>query len=140
MKNNPDAQLLKTIPGIGDLSALTLLAELGDIRRFKRAEQVACYLGLVPREASSGGRRKLGSITKQGNSLVRWLLIQDAWQAIRYDHDLRLFFGRICIRRGRKIAIVAVARRLSEIAFNVLRHKNPYDPERLATGPARRLH
>ena len=133
VKRRPDAQLLMTAPGIGQLSALVLIAELGDVSRFRRAERVPAYLGMVPREDSSGDIRRLGKITKQGSSLVRWLLIQDAWRAIDTDWQLKMKFAQISKRRGRNVAIVAIARKLAEIAYCILRDKKPYDPERLVT-------
>jgi len=137
VKNRAAAQLLLTIPGIGAISAMMILAELGDVTRFRKAEQVAAYLGLVPSENSSGDKRRLGGITKQGSKLLRWLLIQDAWQAIRVDPGLELRFKKVCARKGKQVAIVAVARKLSEIAFCVLRDQKPYDAKRLAAGSAR---
>ena len=137
VKGNPQAALLLTVPGIGVITAATLLAELGDVKRFKNAQQVSRYLGMVPVERSSGGKQRFGRISKEGNSLVRWLLIQDAWQAIHKSAALRNVYLRISMRRGRygkQIAIVAVARKLAEIAFNVLRHNVPYSEERVTLG------
>jgi transposase len=137
VRNNPKARLLTSVPGFGNLSALTLIAELGDVRRFRRAEQVAAYLGLVPSESSSGEARILGRITKEGSALVRWMLVQDAWVAVNSDWRLKNKFAQICKRRGKNIAIVAIARRLAETAYCILRDGMPYDPARSDTGPAR---
>jgi transposase len=136
-RSNAAMKLLMTVPGIGALSALLLVARLGDIGRFKRAEQVSRYFGLVPSESSSGDRRRLGRISKEGCRLVRSTLIQDAWQAVRSNYDLRLRYNQIARRRGKNVAIVAIARKLAEITFCVLRDQSPYDPARLATGSAR---
>jgi transposase len=133
----PKAKLLEQIPGIGVITAVTLLAEIGDINRFKRAEQLSKYFGLVPSEDSSGGKRKLGPITKEGNRMVRWLLIQDAWTAVRTSYGFRAIFNRIAFRQGKHKAIVAIARRLAEIVFNVLKHGHSFSEERLTNGSAR---
>lgn len=93
VKSNEDAQLLMTIPGIGAFSALFLVAELGDVTRFKRAPQVVNFAGLAPRVAQSGSIRRTGSITKAGSPLLRWILIQDAWQALRC-YEFKSFFIR----------------------------------------------
>jgi transposase len=131
VKRRPDAQLLMTAPGIGQLSALVLIAELGNVSRFRRAEQVPAYLGMVPRESSSADVRRLGKITKQGSGLVRWLLVQDAWRAVETDWQLKMKFAQVSKRRGRNVAVVGIARRLSEIAYCILRDKKPYSAERL---------
>jgi transposase len=137
VRKNPQAKLLTTVPGFGNLSALTMVAELGDVTRFRRAEQVAAYFGLVPSESSSGDHRTLGRITKQGSPLVRWLLVQDAWIAVNSDWKFKNKFNQICKRRGKKVAIIAIARRLAETAYCILRDGVPYNPTRSDTGSAR---
>ena len=135
--SNPNTKLLLTVPGIGTISAATIATELGDVTRFRSAQQVSKYLGLVPKENSSGDKQKMGRISKEGNSHVRWLLIQDAWQAIHKSPALWNLYMRISVRRGaygKQIAIVAVARRLAEISFNVLRHGQPYSESRVSLG------
>lgn len=129
VKVDPKAQLLVSIPGIGELSALMIIAELGDVRRFKRAAQVASYVGLVPSVYSSGEQRKTGALTKQGSSLLRWLLVQCAWQAIRSDSALRLHFAMVSRRCGKNAGIVSVARKLIQIAYRVLRDEKVFDPQ-----------
>ena len=79
------ALLLQTQPGVGPITALAYELTLGDVSRFPRGKQVASYLGLIPREHSSGGRQKLGAITKQGNRMLRMLLVEAAQAAVRYD-------------------------------------------------------
>jgi transposase len=134
---DPRCRRLMTIPGIGALSALLLVAEIGRVERFSRAEQLSNYFGLVPCEDSSGGKRRLGAITKEGNGEMRWLLIQDAWRAVATSPELRKRFAAISSRRGKNVAITAIARRLCEIVFNVLRTESEYSPERLATATPR---
>lgn len=133
-KNNEDAVRLKTVPGFGNISALMFIAEIGDYTRFKKARQVGCYFGLVPRIYSSGSTRQLGSITKSGSRIMRWLLVQDAWKAISDCKPLRDRYNRIFKRRGKKVAIVAIARMLAEIAFRILRDKTEFNEKLLALG------
>jgi len=133
-KDSEDAVRLQTIPGIGDKSALMFLAEIGDYTRFKKARQVSSYFGLVPRVYSSANTRYLGSITKKGSRMMRWLLIQDAWKAVSDCKPIRSKYVNICIRRGKKVAIVAIARMLAEIAFRILRDKTEFNEKLLALG------
>lgn len=123
------AKLLMTIPGIGALSALVILAELGDTSRFKRSAQVVSYAGLAPGVYSSADVRRSGRITKQGSIWLRWILVQNAWQAIRCSAPLRYHFVSVSRRCGRHSAIIAVARKLLEIAYRVLRDGKGFDPD-----------
>jgi transposase len=109
----PEAQRLRTHPGVGALTALAFVLIIGRTDRFRCGKQVACYLGLVPVEESSGERRRLGHITKQGNSLLRFLLVEAAQVTVRSDQEWRSKFFHLALRRGRKIAKVARARRLA---------------------------
>ena len=113
-------QLLQSIPGFGPLTAQAYLAALGDWTRFPSVEHVASYLGLVPSIRASGTKERRGHITKEGPSYVRWLLVQAAWNAVRANAYFRRVFNRISHRRGRHIAIVAVAHKLSRIAYALL--------------------
>jgi len=109
----PEAQRLMTHPGVGALTALAFVLILGKADRFQCGKQVACYLGLVPLEDSSGDRRRLGHITKQGNSLLRFLLVEAAQVTVRSIPEWRRKYFHLALRRGRKIAKVAMARRLA---------------------------
>jgi transposase len=109
----PEAQRLMTHPGVGALTALAFVLILGKADRFQCGKQVACYLGLVPLEDSSGDRRRLGHITKQGNSLLRFLLVEAAQVTVRSIPEWRTKYFHLALRRGRKIAKVAMARRLA---------------------------
>ena len=111
----PEAQRLQTHPGVGALTALAFMLIIGRAERFQSGKQIASYLGLVPLEESSGQRRGLGHITKQGNSLLRFLLVEAAQVTVRSDQDWRNRYFHLALRRGRKIAKVAMARRLAEI-------------------------
>jgi len=109
----PEAQRLMTHPGVGALTALAFVLIIGRADRFQCGKQVACYLGLVPLEDSSGDRRRLGHITKQGNSLLRFLLVEAAQVTVRSIPEWRTKYFHLALRRGRKIAKVAMARRLA---------------------------
>lgn len=132
--SNPVAQRLKSIPGIGDVSALMLMAEYGDVSRFKKAVNASAYLGLVPRVYATSDTRKIGRITKTGSSIVRWALVQASWTAIRECAAFRTRYNRIMKRRGKHIAIVAIARMLAEIAYRILRDGTTFDESKLALG------
>lgn len=124
-------ELLRTIPGIGEISAIAFLSEVGDVSRFKTPSQLSSYFGLVPRLSESADSRRLGGITKEGSSMLRFLLVQDAWTAIRKSPELRRRYLNICRRRGKQIAVVSIARKLAEIAFCVLRDKQPFSESKL---------
>src|SRR5882672_9644789 len=108
-----EAQRLRTPPGVGALTALAFVLIIGRVERFPCGKQLASYLGLVPLEESSGQRRRLGHITKQGNSLLRFLLVEAAQVTVRSDPAWRSKYFHLAMRRGRKIAKVAMARRLA---------------------------
>ena len=109
----PEAQRLMTHPGVGPLTALAFVLVIGRAERFGCGKQIASYLGLVPSEESSGDRRQLGHISKQGNSRLRFLLVEAAQVTVRSDSEWRGRFFHLAMRRGRKIAKVAMARRLA---------------------------
>ncbi len=98
---------------MGALTALAFVLIIGRAERFQCGKQIASYLGLVPLEESSGQRRRLGHITKQGNSLLRFLLVEVAQVTVRSDPEWRNRYFHLAMRRGRKIAKVAMARRLA---------------------------
>jgi transposase len=109
----PEARRLRTHPGVGALTALAFVLILGKAERFRCGKQVASYLGLVPLEDSSGNRRRLGHITKQGSSLLRFLLVEAAQVTVRSQPEWRSKYFHLALRRGRKIAKVAMARKLA---------------------------
>jgi transposase len=109
----PEAQRLRTHPGVGALTALAFVLIIGEAQRFHCGKQIASYLGLVPLEDSSGNRRRLGHITKQGSSILRFLLVEAAQVTVRSIPEWRSKFFHLAMRRGRKIAKVAMARRLA---------------------------
>jgi transposase len=87
-------------PGVGPVTALMFVLTIGPVERFRRSKQVVSYLGLNPRENSSGGRQRLGAISKQGNSMARFLLVEAAQTAARYDEELRRDYQRLKFRYG----------------------------------------
>ena len=113
----PAAQRLMTHPGVGPLTALAFVLIIGTAERFQCGKQIASYLGLVPLEESSGNRRRLGHITKQGNALLRFLLVEAAQVSARSIPEWRNKYFHLAMRRGRKIAKVAMARRLAVQMF-----------------------
>jgi transposase len=113
----PEAQQLMTHPGVGPLTALAFVLIIGRAERFQCGKQIASYLGLVPLEESSGNRRRLGHITKQGNALLRFLLVEAAQVSARSIPEWRNKYFHLAMRRGRKIAKVAMARRLAVQMF-----------------------
>jgi transposase len=112
-EKHPEARRLMTHPGVGPLTALAFALIIGKAERFQRGKQIASYLGLVPQEKSSGNRRRLGHITKQGSSMVRFLLVEAAQVTVRSLAEWRSKYVHLMMRRGRKIAKVAMARRLA---------------------------
>jgi transposase len=125
-------QRLRTVPSIGPVTAAAFVATLDDVRRFRHAHQVEAYLGLVPREHSSGETQHRGHITKAGHARVRWLLVQAAVSILRRraptTDALRNWALHIAARRGKQIAVVALARRLAGILYALLRDGTVYEP------------
>ena len=108
----PEALRLMTHPGVGPLTALAYVLIIGTPTRFACAKQIGSYAGLIPSEDSSGGKQRLGHISKQGNSLLRFLLVEAAQAAVRCNPDWRRRYKRLAMRRQRNIAKVAMGRRL----------------------------
>jgi transposase len=121
-----DAVLLMTHPGIGPVTSLAFVLAIGPITRFAGSKKIASYLGLNPSEESSGGRRRLGAISKQGNTMVRWLLIEAVYPAVRKDPALRQDYQRLKFRRGHAVAKVAIARKLAVRMYWMLRSGADY--------------
>jgi transposase len=123
----PEAQRLRTHPGVGPLTALAFVLIIGKPDRFQCGKQIASYLGLVPLEDSSGNRRRLGHITKQGNSLLRFLLVEAAQVTARSLPEWRSKYVQLTMRRGRKIAKVALARKLAIRLYWMMRKEWDYE-------------
>jgi transposase len=123
----PEARRLQTHPWVGPLTALAFVLIIGRADRFQCGKQIASYLGLVPLEESSGNRRRLGHITKQGNSLLRFLLVESAQVTARSIPEWRSKYFPLAMRRGRKIAKVAMARRLAVQMYWMIRKEWDYE-------------
>ena len=137
----PVVKLLMTTPGVGPTIAASFVSVVDDAKRFRSPHHVESYLGLVPSENSSGGgQRRLGAISKQGNSYLRSLLVQGAWSILRNadrKDPLRLWADAVAERRGKKVAVIALARRLAGVLWAMWRDGAPYDPALLASASSR---
>jgi transposase len=122
------ARLLMTQPGVGPITSMAFVLTLGDVSRFQRGKQVASYLGLIPREYSSGGHQRLGSISKQGNGFLRMLLVEAAQSVVRYDESFRNEYLHRCHGKPKGVAKVAAARKLAIRLYWMLR-SNTKHPE-----------
>jgi transposase len=123
----PEARRLRTHPGVGALTALAFVLIIGQAERFSSGKQVASYLGLVPLEDSSGNRRRLGHITKQGSSMMRFLLVEAAQVTVRSVPEWRSKYLHLMMRRGRKTAKVAMARKLAVRLYWMMRKGWDYE-------------
>ena len=122
----PEAVRLMTHPGVGPVVGLAFVLTLGPVERFRNSRKLVSYLGLNPREHSSGGRQRLGAISKQGNEMMRWLLVEGAQTAAIYDPELRRAYQRLKFRRVGGVAKVAMARRLAVRLYWMLRAQKDY--------------
>ena len=120
------ARLLMTQPGVGPITSMAFVLTVGDVSRFPRGKQVASYLGLIPREYSSGGKQRLGSISKQGNTFLRMLLVEAAQGAVRCDPEFRKEYLHRCHSKPKGVAKVAAARKLAIRLYWMLRSKTKY--------------
>jgi transposase len=122
--------LLTTAPTIGPVTAAAFVATLDTVTRFPSADHVTAYLGLVPSEHSSGERQHRGRITKIGNTRMRWLLVEAGWRILRSTNpavrDLKAWGDAIAERRGKRVAVVALARKLAAILYAMWRDNTPY--------------
>ena len=135
-RNDKRVRRLMTMPEIGPVTAVSYVATLDEAGRFRGAHQVEAYLGLVPREWSSSEVQRRGHITKAGNSRLRWLLVEAAWRVATHKkrpetQALREWTERIARRRGQRVAVVALARKLSGILYAMWRDGSEYDPAKL---------
>ncbi len=133
---NPIAQLLRTHPGVGPITALAFVLTLGQIERFARSRQVVSYLGLNPAEHSSGGRQRLGGISKQGNPMLRSLLVEAGQSAARCVPELRRAYQRLQHRKHSAVAKVMVARKLAVRLYWMWKTQQPYAAARTPGSPS----
>lgn len=131
---------LQTVPGVGRIVALTVVAAFSDVKRFPSAKHAASYAGLVASTYDSGERVQHGRITRRGPKELRAMLCEAAHHARRLTHPLHPYFSSLCVRRGYKVAVVAVAHRLCRILFAMLRDRVEFDVGRLGVeeGPFER--
>lgn len=126
-----ETQRLQTVPGVGPIVALTVLAVFSDVARFPTAKHAASYAGLVASSYDSGERVRHGRITRRGSAELRAMLCEAAHHARRPDHPLHPYFAGLCVRRGYTMAVVAVAHRLCRILYSMLRHQTDFDLTKL---------
>src|SRR5579864_2770009 len=135
-RQNAIAQLLQTHPGVGPVTSLAFVLTLGKIERFQYSRQVVSYLGLNPAENSSGGRQRLGGISKQGNPMLRSLLVEAGQSASRGDKDLKRAYQRLKQKKHSAVAKVMVARKLAVRLYWMWRTQQPYTATRMQGGPS----
>jgi transposase len=123
-----DCRELMKIKGVGPITSLAYVLTVGPVSRFASSRALASYLGLNPREHSSGGHQRLGHISKQGNAMLRWLLVEAAHGAAQFDSDLRRKYQRLKFRRGGNVAKVALARHLAVRLYWTLRQAGSTTP------------
>lgn len=136
-EREPMTRFLMTAPGVGLIVASMFVSVVDDAKRFQKAHHLESYLGLVPSEDSSGGKRRLGGISKQGNPYMRALLVQSAWCILRLrdtSDPIKVWADSLAERRGKRIAVVAVARRLAGVLWAMWRDGTVYDAK--VTGQA----
>jgi transposase len=120
-------KLLRSIPGVGPVTTEVVLSELADPKRFRSAKCVTAYAGLVPGQRESAGKTKELHLEKAGSKLLRWVLVEAAWQVVRRTGRWRVIFEHLSGRIGRKKAIVAIARRLLGVMVALLKSGRPYE-------------
>jgi transposase len=127
-KKRPEVLKLMTHPGVGPLTALAFLLIIGTPARFRCGKQIGSYIGLVPSEDSSAGHQRLGHISKQGNALLRFLLVEAAQAAARCNPDWRRRYFHLAMRRNKNIARVAMERRMAIRLYWMWRNSCEYSP------------
>lgn len=125
-RNN--VRILKTVPGVSVLTAMTLLTELYDISRFKTLDKLCSYVGLIPNTDSSGETDRKTGMTGRRNNHLRGILIESAWTAVRKDPALMMAFNELCKHMTKTNAIVRIARKLLNRIRYVLKNQQEYVP------------
>jgi transposase len=118
--------VLASVPGVGPVTIDVVLSEVGDVRRFRSSKRIVAYAGLAPGQRESAGKRQELGITKQGSRLLRWVLVEAAWRLVRCSRRWGVVFENLHRRRGKKKAIVALARRLLTVLVALLRSGQTY--------------
>ena len=127
-ERRPEAVELMKHKGVGPVTALAFVLTVGPVERFAHSRALVSYLGLNPSEDSSGGHQRLGHISKQGNEMLRWLLVEAGHSAAQFDPELRRKYQRLVFRRGRNVAKVALARHLAVRLYWTLRQASSATP------------
>src|SRR5213080_2554944 len=136
-ERRPEAVELMKHKGVGPVTALAFVLTIGPVERFAHSRALVSYLGLNPSEDYSGGHQRLGHISKQGNAMLPWLLVEAGHSAAQFDPELRRKYQRLKFRRGGKVAKVALARQLAVRLYWTLRHASPATPPlRMPGSPA----
>jgi transposase len=133
-RSSEESRRLEQIPGVGPIVATALVSEVGDWKEFSSGRSLAAWIGLVPKQHSTGGKERLGRISKQGNRHLRWLLVAGAMAVIRYARQhgtRRLWLARIMERRPLKIAAVALANKIARMAWAMMVRAEPFKEPRL---------
>jgi transposase len=127
-KADPRVKVLRTLPGVGEFTALVMVAEIGDISRFPSARKLAAWAGLTPTVRGSDRTVRHGHISKQGSAWLRWVMNQAA-QTAKRSPEFAASYATISKRRGKKIATIAIARKLLTRAWHLLKHLQAADPD-----------
>lgn len=135
-KKDPVARLLETHPGVGPITALAFSLTVGEIERFPRSRKLVSYLGLNPSEHSSGGRQRLGGISKQGNPMLRSLLVEAGQSAARLVPELKRAYQRLKHKKHSSVAKVMVARKLAVRLYWMWKLQQPYSATRMQGSPS----
>jgi transposase len=125
---HPWVSLLRTVPGISTLTAMILLTEIGEIRRFPSIDELTSYVGLIPDTEASGEKEHIGGVTQRSHPHLRWLLIEASWRAIQKDPALMMAFDGYCKRMRKTKAIIKIARKLLNRIRYVLKNRSDYVP------------
>jgi transposase len=138
VQQDPQAQLLCTMPGLGPYSALLILSEIGDVRRFPDARRLCSYAGLVPSIHASGGKIRTGRLTKQGSKWLRWILVELSIHAINGAPQFRSLYHRVTKKHGTNTGRVAVARAMLKTIYAMLTKQEAFRPMLKGTTGQRR--
>jgi transposase len=133
--HHPYARILETHPGIAHYSGLLIATEIGDITRFPNAGKLCSYAGLVPSMHASGGKVRMGSITKQGSKWLRWILVEAASHAVKKSSHYEKLYSRVSYKHGKASARVAVARSICRALYAMLKFNRPYQERQLRSAP-----
>ncbi len=125
-KYREEVKYLSSVPGISTLSAMIFLLEIGNINRFKTLDKLLSYIGLIPSEHSSGEKENRKYMTRRGNSLLRKIIVESSWTAVRKDPGLLMSFNRICKRKRASRAIITIARKLTGRIMHTLKQREEY--------------